>query len=102
MHTYCTVLTLSWKKKSPSAKIIMPLTNRELFKKARLSDFKPDASLVSFIFEQKGHVGPIDDVDQVMVDHILDNFLKLAKKKWNQANSRARKWKRSSAILEVG
>ena len=47
MHTYCTVFTLSWKKKSPFTKIIMPLTNRELFAKARLSDFKPDASLVS-------------------------------------------------------
>ena len=68
----------------------MPLTNQELFAKERLSDFKPDASLVSFVFEQKENVGPIDDVDQVMVDHFLENFLKLAKKKWNQANSRAR------------
>ena len=64
----------------------MSITNRELFDKARLFQFQNDPRLLTFVLECKS-IQIEDDVDALDIDLFLGNFLKLAKKKWKEANS---------------
>lgn len=64
----------------------MSLTNRDLFDKARPLKFEMDPSLLNLILEKK-KIQLQDDVDSVSLDLFLENFLRLAKKKWKDASS---------------
>ena len=64
----------------------MSITNRELFEKARALNFEKDGSLLAFILERK-KIEIADDVESLDIDIFLQNFLKLAKKKWKEVGS---------------
>lgn len=66
----------------------MSISNRELFERARGSNFEKDPGLLRFILEKK-KIEAADDVDSLGIDVFLEAFLKLAKKKWRDANSRS-------------
>ena len=62
----------------------MAINNRELFKKARALNFESNPSLVTFVLNKKG-IEVIDDIDSLEIDLFLQNFLKLARKKWSES-----------------
>ena len=64
----------------------MSITNRELFEKARAVRFMVDPSLLQFVLERK-KIKVQDDVDSLDMDLFLENFVRLAKKKWKDAGS---------------
>ena len=68
--------------------IKMAITNSELFDKARESGFQALDSLRSFVLERKNVQQ--QDADTVELDLFLENFLRLAKKKWRESGAHKR------------
>ena len=74
---------------SQEAEAKMSISNGDLFERARVFHFENDPSLLSYILEKK-KIDGADDVDSLDVDVFLQNFLKLAKKKFKDSSSHLR------------
>ena len=82
-------MDLTGKKIQESRCLKMSIKNQELFEKARSLKFELDASLLNLVLEKK-NIQVQDDVDSLAIDLFLENFVRLAKKKWREAGSHTR------------
>ena len=83
------LMDLTGKKIQESRCLKMFIKNQELFEKARSLKFELDASLLNLVLEKK-NIQVQDDVDSLAIDLFLENFVRLAKKKWREAGSHTR------------
>ena len=73
----------------PNTEAKMSISNGDLFERARVLLFEKSPTLLSFILEKK-KIDGVDDVDTLDIDIFLQNFLKLAKKKYKDSGSNIR------------